>query len=123
MAHVHIKRVYDPPLKTDGYRVLVDRIWPRGLRKEDARIDAWMKDIAPSTELRKWFNHEPEKWVAFQEKYRAELRQLGEKLDDVRARAKKERVTLLYSARDTDHNQAVVLQEVLAGAKPRSAPG
>lgn len=122
MAHVQIKRVYDPPQDSDGCRVLVDRIWPRGLRKEDAKIDVWMKDIAPSTELRKWFNHEPEKWAAFQEKYRTELRQLNEKLDDVRVRAKKERVTLLYSAKDTEHNQAVVLQDVLAGVKPRSTP-
>jgi len=123
MARVQIKRVYDPPLKTDGYRVLVDRIWPRGLRKEDAQIDLWMKDIAPTTELRKLFNHDPARWTTFQEKYRAELRQLGEKLDELRARARKEPVTLLYSAKDTEHNQAVVLQDVLAGPKSRSALG
>ena len=113
MEQVQIKRVYDPPRKADGCRVLVDRIWPRGLSKHDAQIDLWMKDIAPSTELRKWFNHDPARWKSFQEKYRAELRQLGEQLDELRARAQKGRITLLYGAKDTEHNQALVLQDVL----------
>jgi uncharacterized protein YeaO (DUF488 family) len=115
MEHVQIKRVYDPPRKADGCRVLVDRIWPRGVSKHDAQIDLWMKDIAPSTELRKWFNHDPARWRVFQEKYQAELRQLSEKLNELRARAQKERITLVYSARDTEHNQALVLQELLTG--------
>lgn len=120
MQHLQIKRVYDPPQKADGYRVLVDRIWPRGLSKDAAQIDLWMKDIAPSTELRKWFNHDPARWKTFQEKYRAELRQMSEKLDELKARAQKERITLVYGAKDTEHNQAVVLQDVLA---ERSTPG
>jgi len=122
MPGIQLKRIYDPPSKSDGYRVLVDRIWPRGLSKDAARIDLWMKDIAPSTELRKWFNHDPERWAGFQEKYRTELRKCGEALDELRDRAKKEPVTLLYGAKDTQHNQAVVLRDVLAGAKSRSAP-
>jgi uncharacterized protein YeaO (DUF488 family) len=115
MAQVQIKRVYDLPEKADGYRILVDRLWPRGLSKDDAQIDLWMKDIAPSAELRKWFNHDPARWAVFQKKYRAELNQLGDKLDEVRAQAKKGRVTLVYGAKDTEHNQAVVLRDVLAG--------
>jgi uncharacterized protein YeaO (DUF488 family) len=114
MEKIQVKRIYDPPRKSDGYRVLVDRIWPRGLSKDAARIDLWMKDIAPTTELRKWFNHDPARWTTFQEKYRAELSQLGERLDELRDRAKKEPVTLLYGAKDTEHNQAVVLRGVLA---------
>lgn len=122
MAQIQIKRIYDPPCKADGYRVLVDRIWPRGLSKDAAQIDLWMKDIAPTTELRKWFNHDPARWDMFQEKYRAELHKLGDKLDELRARAKKEPVTLLYGAKDTEHNQAIVLREVLeqTGARSRS---
>jgi uncharacterized protein YeaO (DUF488 family) len=121
MVQVQLKRIYEPPQKSDGYRVLVDRVWPRGLSKDAAQIDLWMKDIAPSTALRKWFNHDPARWVGFQEKYRAELRELGDKLDELRARAKKEPVTLLYGAKDTEHNQAVVLCDVLAEKRSRSA--
>lgn len=121
MVQVQLKRIYEPPQKSDGYRVLVDRVWPRGLSKDAAQIDLWMKDIAPSTALRKWFNHDPARWVGFQEKYRAELRELGDKLDELRDRAKKEPVTLLYGAKDTEHNQAVVLRDVLAEKRSRSA--
>ena len=113
MEHIQIKRVYEPPAKTDGFRVLVDRVWPRWLSKSDAAVDLWMKDVAPSTELRKWFNHEPARWKVFQEKYRAELRQRSSELDELKAHAAKRRLTLIYSARDTEHNQALVLQEVL----------
>lgn len=121
MVQVQLKRIYEPPQKSDGYRVLVDRVWPRGLSKDAAQIDLWMKDIAPSTALRKWFNHDPVRWVGFQEKYRAELHELADKLDELRARAKKEPVTLLYGAKDTEHNQAVVLRDVLAEKRLRSA--
>lgn len=121
MVQVQLKRIYEPPQKSDGYRVLVDRVWPRGLSKDAAQIDLWMKDIAPSTALRKWFNHDPARWVEFQGKYRAELRELDDKLDELRARAKKEPVTLLYGAKDTEHNQAVVLRDVLAEKRSRSA--
>lgn len=122
MVQVQLKRIYEPPQKSDGYRVLVDRVWPRGLSKDAAQIDLWMKDIAPSTALRKWFNHDPARWVGFQEKYRAELHELGDKLDELRARAKKEPVTLLYGAKDTEHNQAVVLRDVLAERRSGSGP-
>lgn len=122
MVQVQVKRIYEPPQKSDGYRVLVDRVWPRGLSKDAAQIDLWMKDIAPSTALRKWFNHDPARWVGFQEKYRAELRELADKLDELRARAKKEPVTLLYGAKDTEHNQAVVLRDVLAERRSGSGP-
>ncbi len=122
MVQVQLKRIYEPPQKSDGYRVLVDRVWPRGLSKDAAQIDIWMKDIAPSTALRKWFNHDPARWVGFQDKYRAELRELGDKLDELRARAKKEPVTLLYGAKDTEHNQAVVLRDVLAERRSGSGP-
>ena len=122
MVQVQLKRIYEPPQKSDGYRVLVDRVWPRGLSKDAAQIDLWMKDIAPSTALRKWFNHDPARWVGFQDKYRAELRELGDKLDELRARAKKEPVTLLYGAKDTEHNQAVVLRDVLAERRSGSGP-
>ncbi len=122
MGQVQLKRIYEPPQKSDGYRVLVDRVWPRGLSKDAAQIDIWMKDIAPSTALRKWFNHDPARWVGFQDKYRAELRELGDKLDELRARAKKEPVTLLYGAKDTEHNQAVVLRDVLAERRSGSGP-
>jgi uncharacterized protein YeaO (DUF488 family) len=115
MEHIQIKRVYEPPAKTDGFRVLVDRVWPRGLSKSDAAVDLWMKDVAPSTELRKWFNHEPARWKVFQDKYRAELRQRSLELDELKTHAAKRRLTLIYSARDTEHNQALVLQEVLTG--------
>jgi uncharacterized protein YeaO (DUF488 family) len=113
MPRIAIKRIYDPPAEEDGFRVLVDRVWPRGISKKDAAIDHWAKDIAPSTELRKWFNHDPARWNEFQERYRQELenristlRQLAEKDGD-------RRVTLLFSAKNTEHNQAVVLKGVL----------
>jgi uncharacterized protein YeaO (DUF488 family) len=112
-AGVRVKRVYDKPARTDGFRVLVDRLWPRGLKKEAARVDVWLRDIAPSTELRKWFGHEPEKWPEFRRRYRAELRSHRAALDDLRLRASKEPVTLLYGAKNPDMNQAVVLKELL----------
>ena len=115
MERIQIKRVYEPPAETDGFRVLVDRVWPRGLTKSDAAVDLWMKDVAPSTQLRKWFNHDPARWKVFQEKYRAELRQRNSELDELRAHAAKRRLTLVYSAKDTEHNQALALLDVLIG--------
>jgi uncharacterized protein YeaO (DUF488 family) len=112
-AGVRIKRVYDKPARTDGFRVLVDRLWPRGLKKETARLDVWLRDIAPSTELRKWYGHEPEKRPEFRRRYRAELRAHRAELDDLRLRAAKEPVTLLYAAKDAHINHAVVLKELL----------
>jgi uncharacterized protein YeaO (DUF488 family) len=112
-ANVKIKRVYEPKKKSDGMRILVDRLWPRGLSKRKAGIDDWMKDIAPSTALRKWFAHEPAKWVAFRTRYKAELRRKPEQLRHLRALARQGRVTLMYSAHDEAHNNAVVLKSIV----------
>ena len=110
---VRIKRIYEPGVKGDGYRILVDRLWPRGISKVAAHIDLWMRDIAPSTALRRWFNHDPAKWEEFCERYRAELREQQPLLDAVRQQAKEGPVTLVYSAKDEQHNQAVALQDLL----------
>ena len=110
MGEVRIKRAYDSPVPGDGVRVLVDRLWPRGLKRQEANIDLWLKDVAPSTELRHWFGHDPARWPEFQERYRAELAG-SPALDELRAMARqRERVTLLFGARDTEHNNAVVHQ-------------
>jgi len=109
-----IKRIYEKLDKEDGFRVLVDRIWPRGVSKEEAKIDLWLKDMAPSTELRKWFSHDPERWNGFQRKYTQELQSRTELIIRLLALGQTHKtVTLLYSARDTDHNQAVVLMGFL----------
>lgn len=110
---IGIKRVYEEPGRADGTRILVDRLWPRGLSKERARLDIWLKDIAPSTELRKWFSHEPNKWSEFQARYRQELQSKGDLLGVLKERAAKGPVTLLYGAKDEGHNEAVVLQALL----------
>ncbi len=110
---VRIKRIYEPAMKGDGYRILVDRLWPRGVSKVAARIDLWMRDIAPSTTLRRWFNHDPAKWEEFCERYQAELREQQPLLDALRQQAKEGPVTLVYSARDERFNQAAVIQLVL----------
>jgi uncharacterized protein YeaO (DUF488 family) len=108
-----LKRAYDPPSPEDGRRVLVDRLWPRGLRKADAAIDRWLKDIAPSVELRRWFGHDPSRWDEFQRRYRSELSGHVALLDELRAQARDVPVTLIYAARDDRHNHAVVLRDVL----------
>jgi uncharacterized protein YeaO (DUF488 family) len=113
--NVALKRAYDPPAPTDGMRVLVDRLWPRGVKKEAAAIDLWAKDLAPSTELRKWFGHDPERWVEFTRRYEAELAQHTERLDELRAHARRGRVTLIYAARDQEHNEAVIIRDALVG--------
>lgn len=109
---VQLKRAYEPPARTDGQRILVDRLWPRGLTKAEAAIDLWLKDVAPSTELRKWFNHDPEKWPEFQKRYRAELKN-SEAFAELQTHARKGIVTLVYSAKDERHNDAVVLKALL----------
>jgi len=114
---IHLKRAYDEPSPQDGLRVLVDRLWPRGLTKERAAIDMWAKEIAPSTELRKWFGHDPDKWKQFQTRYRSELRKNRTALDELKRQIKGKTVTLIYGARDEEHNEAVVLQKVLIGRK------
>ena len=111
---IKIKRVYEKASKEDGWRVLVDRLWPRGMKKENARIDVWMKEIAPSNALRKWFGHDPEKWQEFQKKYRAELAENRAPLTELKAIEKKHRtITLLFGAKDEEHNQAVALTQFL----------
>lgn len=112
---IRIKRIYEEPAKEDGYRLLVDRLWPRGVSKEAAHMDEWLKEAGPSNELRKWFGHEPPKYPEFKKRYEKELRAAAPLLDHIRSLAKKHRVTLLYSAHDEAHNQAVVLREVLLG--------
>lgn len=110
---VRVKRVHDPAEAADGTRVLVDRIWPRGVKKADARVDLWLKDAAPSSGLRRWFAHDPDKWPEFRRRYRAELAERPDALDDLAARARTGRVTLLFAARDREHNNAVALRELL----------
>jgi uncharacterized protein YeaO (DUF488 family) len=108
------KRIYEPATRKDGCRILVDRLWPRGLKKEAARVDEWMKEIAPSNELRKWFGHKPERWAEFQKRYRAELAKKKELLQTLRAMERKRgTVTLLFGAKDEERNQAVVLRNIL----------
>ncbi|MDF2940784.1 MAG: hypothetical protein K0R66_1426 [Gammaproteobacteria bacterium] len=109
---LQIKRAYDPVQKQDGLRILVDRIWPRGVKKADASIDLWLKEIAPSTELRKWFNHDPDKWEAFKDRYILELKK-NELIELILQKAIKQTVTLIYSAKDKQHNNAQVLQNFL----------
>jgi uncharacterized protein YeaO (DUF488 family) len=112
---LHIKRVYETPEKADGQRILVDRLWPRGLTKEKAKIDLWLKDIAPSTELRKWFGHDPEKWKEFRKRYGAELKKNAESVSLLKDQMKKGPVTLVYGAKDEEHNDAFFLKEYLSG--------
>ncbi len=107
---IRLKRAYDEPDHNDGYRILVDRIWPRGVTKKDARLDEWLKNIAPSTKLRKWFNHDPEKWEQFLERYFRELDEQKEAIDKLITLATNGRLTLVYSARDRDRNNAVALK-------------
>jgi uncharacterized protein YeaO (DUF488 family) len=111
--NVRLKRAYEAPATTDGVRILVDRLWPRGVRKADAAIDEWAKDLAPSAPLRKWFGHDPARWPEFQHRYAAELGRHAEALERLRALARKGPITLVYSARDQVHNDAVVLREML----------
>lgn len=113
--NIHLKRTYEDAADEDGFRILVDRLWPRGVSKESAKIDLWIKEIAPSTALRKWFGHDPAKWQEFQKRYRSELDENSELLKELRGHAKKGKVTLVYSAKDTEHNDAVVLLDYLKG--------
>jgi uncharacterized protein YeaO (DUF488 family) len=112
---IRVKRVYEKPSRGDGFRVLVDRLWPRGLTKERAALSLWLKDVAPSAELRKWFGHDPARWKGFQARYRKELAGRKEALKLLRQKARERTVTLLYGARDEEHNEARVLKKVLEG--------
>jgi uncharacterized protein YeaO (DUF488 family) len=121
---INIKRIYDAPSPDDGTRVLVDRLWPRGVAKKSAHVDEWLKEIAPSNELRKWFGHDPARWPEFQRRYKHELASQADAIDGLRVLSKKGTLTLLYAAKDEAHNNAVVLQSYLKrrGAKKRAAP-
>ena len=133
---IALKRAYDPVSRTDGNRFLVERLWPRGVSKAALRVDAWLKDVAPSTRLRKWFSHDPEKWDEFRRRYFRELRSQPQAWQPLVSADRHGRITLVYSAHDTQHNNAVALQEFLrkrtrrparskratAAHRPRSSP-
>ena len=114
-GNVKLKRAYEPPASDDGTRVLIDRLWPRGISKKRAAIDQWMKDISPSTELRKWFGHDPARWDEFRRRYAKEVRQNTDLLDQLRSLARHGPITLVYSAHDEEHNDAVELRELILG--------
>ena len=114
-GNIKLKRAYEPPAADDGMRILVDRLWPRGLSKQRAAIDQWMKDISPSTELRKWFGHDPSRWDEFRRRYAKEVHQHPELLDQLRSLAREGPITLVYSARDEVHNDAVELRHLILG--------
>jgi uncharacterized protein YeaO (DUF488 family) len=118
-CRIRIKRAYVPAAPADGMRILVDRLWPRGLKKSNAAIDRWLKELAPSTALRRWFDHDPARWPEFRRRYAAELRKQPESLKIVRRLASTETVTLIFAARDERRNDAVVLRGVLLG-RPQS---
>jgi uncharacterized protein YeaO (DUF488 family) len=111
---IKTKRIYEPAADSDGFRILVDRLWPRGMKKEEVHIDLWLKEVAPSTELRKWFNHEVEKWEQFMKRYRAELKGAAAFEELVALAEKHKTLTLLYGAKDEQYNQAVALKQFLA---------
>jgi uncharacterized protein YeaO (DUF488 family) len=114
--NVKLKRAYEPPAADDGMRILVDRLWPRGISKERAAIDQWMKEISPSTELRKWFGHDPARWNEFRRRYAKEVRQNTDLLDQLRSLARQGPITLVYSAHDEEHNDAVELRHLILGS-------
>jgi uncharacterized protein YeaO (DUF488 family) len=114
-GNVKLKRAYEAPAHDDGPRILIDRLWPRGVKKTNAALDQWMKDLAPSTELRKWFGHDPARWTEFRIRYTEELRQHGEQLRQLRTLARARPITLVYAAHDIAHNDAVVLRDFLLG--------
>ncbi len=114
---IRLKRVYEKPSRKDGERILVDRLWPRGLTKERAAVNLWLKDVAPSTGLRKWFAHDPAKWKPFQARYRKELGEKKDELKLLKQKCQERTVTLVYGARDKQHNEAQVLKKILEGRK------
>ena len=114
-ANVRLKRAYDPPAASDGTRILVDRLWPRGVSKANAAIDQWDKSIAPSTMLRNWFGHDPARWLEFRRRYTNEIHRNREQLDELRARARSGRITLVFAAHDKLHNHAIVLRDIVLG--------
>jgi uncharacterized protein YeaO (DUF488 family) len=121
IAGVNVKRVRAPAEPTDGYRVLVDRLWPRGLAREQVALDEWARDLAPSDELRRWFGHDPERWEEFRHRYQEELEQHRDELSELRRRSRRGVVTLLYDARDEEHNNAQVLARAIRRGLPRGS--
>ena len=119
---VRLKRAYEAAVPTDGDRVLIDRLWPRGISREQARLDGWEKELAPSAKLRQWFGHDPGRFEEFRRRYIEELRSQRSQLTALRRRARKGTLTLVYSAHDTEHNDAVVLEEVLRRGLPKQRP-
>ena len=115
MPDIRIKRVYDPPSADDGLRILIDRLWPRGLSKDKLKLDAWVKHLSPSNELRKWYQHDPKKFAEFRKRYLAELKAQGEGLDELRHSVSGRTVTLLTATKELDLSHAQVLRELLAG--------
>jgi uncharacterized protein YeaO (DUF488 family) len=113
--NLKLKRAYEAPAAADGTRILVDRLWPRGVKKAAAAIDLWAKNLAPSTELRKWFGHDPQRWSEFKRRYAAELRKNARPLDELRRLAERGPVTLIYAARDQEHNEAIIIRDMLVG--------
>ena len=120
---VRVKRVYERAERSDGYRILIDRLWPRGISHDRAKLDAWEKDLAPSAELRTWFGHRPDRFEEFRRRYLEELRQQRPRLSELRRRARDGTVTLVFAAKDTEHNDAVVLCEVIRRGLPRDTTG
>jgi uncharacterized protein YeaO (DUF488 family) len=110
---IKLKRAYNKPAKDDGERILVERLWPRGLTKTQAKVDLWLKDVAPSAELRKWFGHDPDKWIEFRQRYRKELKQKADLIKLLKRKAREGTITLIYAARDEAHNGALVLKQFL----------
>lgn len=120
---VRLKRAYEPAASSDGYRVLVDRLWPRGVSRDRAKLDEWERELSPSTELRRWFEHDPSRFDEFRRRYLDELRDQRPRLKELRRRARGGTLTLVYSARDRDHNDAVVLAEVIRRGLPKGRVG
>jgi uncharacterized protein YeaO (DUF488 family) len=117
---IFVKRAYDPAERSDGYRILIDRLWPRGVSRERASLDAWDPELAPSSALRTWFGHRPDRFEEFRRRYLAELREQRPRLSELRRRARHGAVTLVFAARDSEHNDAVVLAEVLRRGLPKA---
>ena len=122
MLDVRIKRVYEPADRGDGYRILIDHVWPRGVSRERAKLDEWARELAPSDELRRWFDHLPERFDEFRARYRDELQAQRERLGELRRRAREGPVTIVYAAHDQDHNNAVVLAELVRDSSPTDLP-
>lgn len=119
---IKVKRIYEAPSKEDGFRILIDRLWPRGVSKEKAKIDLWFKDIAPSDALRKWFGHKEDRWQEFKKKYIKELEGKSQLLKQLNITAKKGDVTLLFAAKDTERNNAIVLKDIMENKRARTKP-